>query len=111
MNPRLTAALDRWLRFPRVVLLYLSLPVITAIPMFIGDSGNPVRAFGTTLWLCLPLALVSVIVAVVLATLGVLAMLPDRKCKGVFSPIFHGSFILTWLISIVVTVGAWLTAD
>jgi hypothetical protein len=94
MDVRLVEAIERWLKFPRVVLLYLPLPIIPAVPMFIADSGNPARALGWTIWLCLPLALFSGIGA------GLLAVIAEQKYgKGVFFPAFHFGFIVSWLVA------------
>jgi hypothetical protein len=92
MDVRLVEAIERWLKFPRVVLLYLPLPFIPAVPMFIADSGNPARAFGWTFWLWLPLILFSGIVA------GLLAVFVENKYgEEVFFPAFHTGFIIAWL--------------
>ena len=92
VNLRLIEAIERWLKFPRVVLLYLPLPVIAATPMFIADSGNLPRAFGWAIWLCIPLAMGAGIVA------GLLGAIAEHKYgEGYFFPAFHAGFVIAWL--------------
>lgn len=92
MDVWLVEAIERWLKFPRVVLLYLPLPVIPAVPMFIADSENLARAFGWTIWLWLPMLLFAGIVA------GLLAVFAESKYgEEFFFPAFHSGFIISWL--------------
>lgn len=71
MNRWLIEALECWFRFPRVILLYVPLYAITAVPMFTSDPDNPARAFSFVLMLWISLTVVSAVVATI--AVGVLA--------------------------------------
>jgi hypothetical protein len=93
MNKWLIEAIERWLSFPRVVLLYIPLYVITAVPMFTSDPDNPARAFSFALLLWISLTVVSAVVALVAAG----AVTRKRK-KSLFVPIFNATFVVTWIV-------------
>ena len=93
MNRWLIEAIEGWFRFPRVVLLYVFLYVLTAIPMFTSDPGNPARAFSFALMLWITLTVVSVVVATIVVTLG-----KGLRKNGLFGPIFNAAFIVTWIV-------------
>lgn len=58
---------ERWLRLPRVVLLYIPLYTVAAMPMFNSDPDNPARAFSFALmwWTGLTAAFAVVAIVVV----------------------------------------------
>lgn len=93
MNRRLIETFECWCRFPRVVLLYIPLYVITAVPMFTSDPDNPARAFSFALLLWISLTVVSAVVASI--TVGVLAA---RQKKRMMIPIFNATFVVTWIV-------------
>ena len=82
-----------WLKFPRVVALYIPLFVMPAIPMFIADSGNPARALGWTMWLWIFLTIVSGVAGLVVAFAD---RLKDKSSD--FLDTFHITFIISWII-------------
>ncbi len=82
-----------WLKLPKVVVLYIPLFVMPAIPMFIADSGNPARALGWTMWLCIFLTIVSGVAGLVVAFAD---RLKDKSSE--FFETFHITFIITWII-------------
>jgi len=93
VNRRLDEAFERWFRFPRVILLYIPLYVVTAVPMFTSDPDNPARAFSFTLILWISLTVVSAVVALVAA--GVVAYMQK---KHLFVLTFNVTFIVTWIV-------------
>ena len=93
MNRSLIEAFERWFRFPRVVLLYIPLYVITAVPMFTSDPDNPARAFSFALMLWISLTVVSAVVALVAA--GAVA---GKQKKHLFVPTFNVTFVVTWIV-------------
>jgi len=93
MDRKLIEAIERWLRFPRVVLLYIPLYAVTAVPMFTSDPDNPARAFSFALILWISLTVVSAVVAMV--TVGVVA---SRQKKRLIVPIFNAVFVVTWIV-------------
>jgi hypothetical protein len=89
MNVRLIGeAIERWFRFPRVVLLYLLLPVV---PVLQWIKSDPISASWVP-YVSVPLAMVA---AVVGGLAGVLVEnLTDRKQD--FLPAFHAAFFVSW---------------
>ncbi len=94
MNRWLIEAFEYWLKFPRVILLYIPLYVTAAVPMFTSDPDNPARAFSFALMLWIGLTVISAVVAVVAA--GVVA---NREKKRLFVLTFNATFILTWIVA------------
>ena len=103
MNVTNTEPFDRWLRFPRVILMYIPLYAMVAVPMFTSDPANPARAFSFALMMWILLTAVSGVVALVIG--GLVAYLHDRR---LFVPVFNATFVVTW---IVVFGGIFLTAS
>ena len=93
MNRWLIAVFERWLRLPRVILLYIPLYVVTAVPMFTSDPDNPARAFSFALMLWISLTVVSAVVALV--TAGVIA---SKQKKHLFASTFNATFVVTWIV-------------
>ncbi len=94
MNRWLIEAFEYWLKFPRVILLYIPLYVTAAVPMFTSDPDNPARAFSFALMLWIGLTVISAVVAVVAA--GVVA---SGEKKHLFVRTFNATFILTWIVA------------
>lgn len=93
MNRRLIKAFESWFKFPRVILLYIPLYVITAVPMFTSDPDNPARAFSFALMLWISLTVVSVVVALVAA-----GVVTNKRKKHLFAPTFNATFVVTWIV-------------
>ena len=93
MDRWLIEAFECWFRFPRVILLYIPLYVVTAVPMFTSDPDNPARAFSFALMLWISLTVVSAVVATV--TVGVVV---SRQKKRLSVPIFNATFVVTWIV-------------
>ena len=94
MNRLLIEAFEYWFRFPRVILLYIPLYVVAAVPMFTSDPDNPARAFSFALMLWIGLSVVSGVVAMVAA--GVVA---NMGKKHLFVLTFNATFIVTWIVA------------
>jgi hypothetical protein len=93
MNSWLIEAFERWFTFPRVILLYIPLYVITAVPMFTSDPDNPARAFSFALLLWISLTVVSAVVALVAA-----GAVTSKRKKHLFAPTFNATFAVTWIV-------------
>ena len=84
---------EGWLKFPRVVVFYIPLYGMSAIPMFVADSGNPARAFGWIVWFWIILTVISAAAGVVVATVN---RFTDKNSK--FFETFNLTFIIAWVI-------------
>lgn len=84
---------EGWLKFPRVIIFYIPLYGMAAVPMFIADSGNPARALGWAMWLWGILTISSTIIAVATAAAS---RIKDKNSE--FFPTFHITFFVTWMV-------------
>ena len=84
---------EGWLKFPRVVVFYIPLYGVSAIPMFIADAGNPARAFGWTIWFWIILTAISAAAGIVVATAG---RIIDKNSE--FFKAFNITFIVSWVV-------------
>jgi hypothetical protein len=90
MDARLIGdAIERWFRFPRVVLLYLLVPVV---PVLQWMKSDPVSASWVP-YVSVPLAMVAALVGGLAGVL--LENLTDRKQDFFLG--FHAAFIVSWL--------------
>jgi hypothetical protein len=94
MNKLLIDAFAQWLKFPRVILLYIPLYVTAAVPMFRSDPDNPARVLSFALMLWISLTVVSAVVALIAA-----GLVAARGKKHLFVLTFNAMFILTWIVS------------